>query len=744
MLRTRLPILLVAGAIVAAAAATASAQCIIPRPPHPPPIRPVPRPHPVFTIASQHVDVDIDRQVALTTIEQTFRNETRRDQEGIYLFPIPEGASVSRFTMWINGEEVEGEVVDARRARAIYEDIVRHMRDPALLEFVGQGLFRARVYPIPARGEVTVKLEYERILEYDAGAVRYQLPVRAARVCYRPPDHDWGHRDRRRPDRFDDFSLRVTIASDTPIRSVYSPTHDIDTKLEGKRATCGLEGRALTSDFVLYYTVSDADVGLNLITHRVDGDDGYFMMLLSPGRVTDDARILAKDVVFVLDTSGSMQGKKIDQARDALAYCVERLREDDRFNIVAFATAINRFEEALVPANRRNRRRALAFVDDLSARGGTDIDGALRAALELPRSTRPRMVVFLTDGLPTVGEKDVRKILANLRDENDAGARIFPFGVGYDVNTVLLDQMSEDHRGSVDYIRPEEDIEDRVSRFYHKVESPVLSDLELDVSDVDLNDVYPRVLPDLFDGSQLVLVGRYRGHGGSAIRLSGYVGDESRQFEYEGTFRRRERGNDFIPRLWATRKINYLLSEIKMNGKDPELVDEIIALSLDYGIITPYTSFLILEDGTEYDRTRLGRVAPESRLREFADAPAAERMATLNVPRADMARGGAAMKQVVSGQAATRVSRDLTEGKTATRAREDDAAVRVVDARRFILKDGEWIESTVTDDMEVVEVEFLGEAYFALIDQHPEIARVMALGERVTFALDGRAYRVVP
>jgi Ca-activated chloride channel family protein len=730
MLRTRL---LLTIALVLFIATSAGAQTLIPLPPDRPRVHPVPPPGAIFSIESQHVDVDVDRQVAITTITQVFRNDTGRDQEGLYLFPIPADASVSRFTMLMNGDAVEGEVVEAARARRIYEDIVRRMRDPGLLEFVGHGLFRARVYPIPARGDVKIKLTYERVLDYDAGAICYRLPMRSTLACAGP---------RRGQSRVGELSVGVKIASDLPIRSVYSPTHAIDTGLRGKRATCGFEERdAVPTDFVLYYTVSEADVGLNLITHRRGGDDGYFMMLLSPGRVDDTSRILAKDVVFVLDTSGSMKGEKIDQAKAALAYCLERLRGDDRFNVVTFATAVHAFERGLVQASAGNCRRARRFVEALQARGGTDIDSALDHALDLPKSTRPRMVVFLTDGLPTVGEKNIRTILSNLEERNVTGARIFPFGVGYDVNTVLLDQMSEDHRGSVDYIRPEEDIEDRVSRFYNKVESPVLSDITLDLGGLPVSDVYPRNLPDMFDGSQLVVVGRYGGHGHKAITLSGHIGDETKAFDYEGRFARRERDNAFIPRLWATRKIAYLLSEIKRNGKDPELVNEVIELSLEHGIITPYTSFLILEEGSEDDRRRLGRVAPEERLQQFAEEPMADRMASLTVSKREAKKADSPRS---SGAAATEVSREINRDKSSTLVSEADGAVRTVDSRRFVLKDGEWVESSVTDEMEVVEVEFLGERYFELLTKHPDLNKILALGERVTFVLDGRAYRVAP
>jgi Ca-activated chloride channel family protein len=670
------------------------------------------------------VDVDIQRQVASTTIEQVFHNEANRDLEGMYLFPIPENASISKFTMWMNGEEVEGEVVEARKARQIYEDIVRRLRDPGLLEYLGRDLFRARVYPIPAKGDVKIKIVYEEILEYDAGLVEYRHPLKC---------------DGNRTKKVGQVSLAVHIESDVPIKSLYSPTHEIDKEIRADEATCGFElnNEALDRDFVLYYTVSEDDVGLNLLTHRPGGDDGYFMMLLSPGKLRDPGKIIAKDIVFVVDRSGSMKGEKIEQAKSALAYCVNSLNSSDRFNIVVFSTNVASYSDELVKASRTEKKKAMKFIDDIEARGGTDINEALLTALDASKSRNPRMIVFVTDGLPTVGETDAERILANLKDHNEA-VRIFPFGVGYDVNTLLLDQISFDHRGTVDYIKPEEDIEVKISRFYDKVSSPVLSDIDLNVSGIELSDVYPKELPDLFDGTQLVVLGRYQGRGSKSITLNGRVGDETKRLVYEGTFKGREEDFSFIPRIWANRKIAYLLSEIKLHGAEKELVDEVIELSLEYGIITPYTSYLILEEGTAADRERLSRTAP---------APAAGSPSTVDErfeARMDaLAISGSEAKRPTSGEGAVGLSKDLAEERDrAVIEREESGTVRFAAGRRFVWRAEQWVDEEYADDMDVVEIEFLSDDYFELLRKHPEVKKFLALGEKVTFVFNNRAYRI--
>ena len=728
MPRKQTLILMILFCLLAPAAALAQG-ILIPRHPRP---EIMPRRGHVFSIKSQRVDTDIHRQVAATTFEQVFENNTGRDLEGWYLFPIPKDASISKFTMWMNGEEVEGEVVEATRARSIYEQIVRQTRDPGLLEFVGNGLFRARVFPIPARGDVKVKMCYEEVLPYDAGLVTYRLPFKTG--C-------------RRFGRIGEVSVAVNIESDVPIKNLYSPSHDVDARVRGRRASCGFElsNTFPGEDFLLYYTVSKEDVGLNLLTHRPRGGDGYFMMLVSPGDLDDHRKVIAKDIVFVLDKSGSMKGEKIEQARAALSYCVESLNANDRFNVVTFSTNVERFADKLVKATRRNREDALEFIDDIKARGGTDINQALTVALDLPRSDNPQMLVFLTDGLPTVGETSVRRILANLEKNNDTRARIFPFGVGYDVNTELLDRVSIDHRAAVEYIKPEEDIEVKVSRFYDKVSSPVLSDVRLDVGRIDVYDTYPLELPDIFNGTQLVVLGRYSGHGATTIELTGRVGGRGKTFEYEGSFRKRGRENSFIPRLWANRKIAYLLSAIKLNGAKKELVDEVIELSLEHGIITPYTSYLVLEEGTDADRERLSRAAPQSVVTDDMHVRGGRREEVRLKIQAlsGMVTTSDESAPSVSGKAATEVSRDIAELKEQSVLKRDETGgTRFVGKKRFVLRGDEWVDAEFEDDMDVEEIEFLSEEYFRFLDAHPEVKDYLALGEKVTFVFNNKAYRI--
>ncbi|MFH1755406.1 MAG: hypothetical protein ABIA59_06850, partial [Candidatus Latescibacterota bacterium] len=347
------------------------------------------------------------------------------------------------------------------------------------------------------------------------------------------------------------------------------------------------------------------------------------------------------------------------------------------------------------------------------------------AALRFPSSRRTQMIVFLTDGLPTVGDTDPGSILAKIKDGNPGDVRIFSFGVGYDVNTLLLDRLSGENRGTVGYITPEENIEEKITSFFAKVSNPVLSNIALDFADVRTYGVYPYSLPDIFSGEQLVVFGRYEGQGAKSIRLSGYVGEEKKSFQYEGRFKERERGNAFIPRLWANRKIAYLLSELKLHGHNDELVDEIVALSKEFGIITPYTSYLVLEDE---DSERYSGA--------FRDAPTLGGMAPQEA--------GKALDGSSHGSGATYFSRDVAERKekTVVEAPGGDN-IKYIENKTFYKVEDAWIDGDFVESMDVTDIEFMSIGYFELLDKLPEIGKFLSLGKKITFVHEGTAYRII-
>jgi Ca-activated chloride channel family protein len=721
-LQTLLGILALLALLLIPAVPVAADGVIIPEPPPGVPIVEVP----YLTVKYHRVTVTIEDQVATTRVDQVFVNEARFEVEGTYVFPLPETSTISDFAMWVDGEKLEGKVLERDEARRIYEDIVRRRQDPALLEYVGHNAFQASIYPIPAGGERRIELEYSQVLPVDNGLVEYIYPLSTEKFSPRP---------------LEEVAVNVTIRSREPLKAIYSPSHPVDVVRRGDHeALVGYEEMDVTPDrdLVLYYTVSQQDVGVNLLSYSpAAGGDGFFLLLAAPQVEVEDQEVVARDVILVLDVSGSMRGEKVEQARAALRFVLDNLNDEDRFNVIAFSTGTQHFARGLVPASQRGE--ALDFVARLDANGSTDINRALLEALAMAGEDRPAIVIFLTDGLPTVGEVDVDRIIRNVADAAPEEVRIFPFGVGYDVNTALLDTIAQDHRGASGYVRPEESIEEKVSAFYAKVSTPLLADLELDFGRVEVYDLYPYPLPDLFAGTQLVVVGRYRDGGDAVVTLAGEVNGRRQAFEYGDLLFSREGGDEFIPRLWATRKIGYLLQQIRLSGEEQELVDEIVDLSVRYGIVTPYTSFLVEEPEMALREEGRSQIAEQVVVEatRMVDAPSGEAAVNRSAQEKDLAQAEAPMAPM---PAATMVAGGAPG---ASGAPAEVAPVRYAGDKTFVLHEGIWTDTTFDSDrMETVPVAFGSDDYFALVTARPEWGRYFALGSHIIVVLEGTAYEV--
>ena len=665
-----------------------------------------------LSVKKHLVTVRIESQVATTRVDQVFVNGFDADVEATYLFPLPEKAVISNFSLTINGAKVGGEVLEREQARRIYEEIVRKMKDPGLLEYAGQNLFRARVYPVPARAQTRIELVYSEALPAEGGVTRYVYPLDTERFSPLP---------------IEELGLSVHVSSAVPIKSVYSPSHDIDLRLQSREADAGFEQRGVKPDrdFVLYYSVSERDLGMSLLTYRAPGEDGFFLLMLSPGQIEGPA--LPKDVVFVLDTSGSMRGEKLEQAKRALRSCLEGLGERDRFNVVQFATGVSPFRAGLAglaTAGNDAVGSALAFVERLEARGGTNIGGALLTALRMfPAAGRASMVVFLTDGEPTVGATETADILKILERENRARARVFVFGVGYDVNTHLLDGIAAESRGFSEYLAPSGEIEPAVSSFFRKVSKPVLSDVTLEIGRVEVFDLFPAGIPDLFSGQQVLAFGRYRGEGETVIAVAGTVDGRVERFVGEGAFPARSLEHDFIPRLWASRKIGYLIDEIRLHGENKELIDEIVLLSTEHGIMTPYTSYLVLEEKGSLEQ--LGIRAEE--------APSV---------RSEGMKLAKAMEDR-TGEASVAAAKDLKEMKGRSVLPGLSAAtVKHVGAKTFYLRGGAWVDSAYREGMKTTNLLPFSGAYFELLKRAPELAKYLAISKNLVVVHGSACYRI--
>jgi Ca-activated chloride channel family protein len=739
---------------------------------------------PPLAMLNHKVAIQIDDQVALTRVEQTFRNHTDRPLEATYVFPVPKGASVNRFTMWVDGKETKGEMVEAKKARDIYTSIVRRTQDPGLLEYIGQDLLQMKVFPIPPKGDQRVALNFSAVAPKEGNLIEYVYPLKT---------------DGKSTRTLESFSITATIQSRHNVTNVYSPTHAITLKRHSDKevgVTFDRNQGLLDKDFQLFYSTGDKDVGLTALAHRpVSSEKGYFTLLITPRVQIPKEYQVPRDVVLVLDTSGSMRGPKMEQARKALKYVLDNLNPRDRFGLLNFATTVNRYEDRLLEANAEQLARAKKWVDDLDASGGTAINDALASALELRPKDEGRSftVVFFTDGQPTIGETDPEKILKSTIARNTANTRIFTFGVGDDVNATMLDRLSEQTRALSTYVRPAEDIENKVSSLYGKISNPVLTNLKLTATnDIHLNEVYPAELPDLFHGSQLVVLGRYTGKGPAAIKLTGLVGKEAKEFVYEFTFPEKTGDErEFVEHLWARRKVGYLLDQIRTNGEKKELVDEVVVLAKKYGITTPYTSYLIVPDGPMPVAGTGGGGLPDVsfHLADPAKTPPALATSTpAGTPRSveDFARenqkkagelgakrGGAVQRELeeaTRGKAGkddkVQVLKEALEKKVAydeawaaLRRRDANAvqtgklgvdlscqtqnlryqcqlertASRQVYGRNCLEMGGVWIDEGFEAKMPTIVVKAQSDAYFKLLERQPKLKDVFLLGNHLVW-----------
>ncbi len=537
-----------------------------------------------YEIREVSIDGRVRDQVAEVQVSQTFHNPGSTQLEAEFLFPLPEEGAIQNFVLMVDGRELPGRLLPKDEARRIYEEVVRSKRDPALLEYMGRGLYRTSVFPIPPGADRKVTMRFTQLCKRERNLVEFAYPLSTQKFTSKPIQR---------------LMVNVSIQSKEAIKSIYCPSDDARIERFGERdVRVSMERHEVvpSRDFRLVYTLAEGAFSANVLSIKPsESEDGYFLLLASPEVKPPDARPLPKTVIFVIDRSGSMAGKKIEQARKALKSVLNNLREADLFNIVAYDDRVESFRPELQRYDTRVREEAERFVDNIREGGSTNIDSALKSALAMIQdSSRPSYVLFLTDGLPTAGETRELSIAENCRSANSRRSRVFCFGVGFDVNARLLDRLSGGNSGTSEYVKPDEDIESHVAGFYSKMTRPALSDVKISLAGVDVNRSYPRDIPDLFEGGQIVWAGRYRQSGRTTIRVTGKVAGEQRSLEFPAELAGAYGGSsyDFVERLWAVRRLGDLIDQIDMHGQNRELIDELVSLSTKYGILTPYTSFL--------------------------------------------------------------------------------------------------------------------------------------------------------
>lgn len=674
----------------------------------------------VYSVKYHRVSVEITDQIARTTIEQVFENPNKRPIEVSYIFPIPSGASISSFSLFVGDTELKGTVLDKDEARKIYEEIVRQKRDPALLEYIGSGLIKTEVFPIPAGESRRNKLVYEEVLRRDGDLVEYVYPLNTEKFSRQ---------------NLEEVAINVSITSTAPIKSVFSPTHDVRVERPTEHtATASWSERETKPDidYRLYYSTAASDVGASIICFRPDPNKpGYFLLLVSPKAEIDERTIVPKSIICVLDRSGSMSGEKFEQATASLKFVINSLNKDDKFALVAYSDSVSVLKAALLDNSKPNRDAALGYIDGLTANGGTNILEALQEALKLAeQGDRPNIIIFLTDGLPTVGETNIDRIAEGVLKANGVSARLFTFGVGYDVNAVLLDKLSSDNHGVSEYVRPKEDIEVKVSSFYAKVQSPVLTDVAIDYGDVLASDVLPTTLPDLFKGGQLVLAGRYGGPLKTTLVVKGRLRGKDAAFEYPVEFKAETDtlANNFVARIWASKKIGYLIDQMRVHGRSQEVVDEIVRLSKEFGIITEYTSFLVTED------------------RYIAPGEAVEKASGAFGRRLGEATGAGGVAQAENAQKMQRSDQMNLKNRyyDAEGNEIQYDLVRNIGAKAFYKREGYWVDATFDNETQKpVEIEQFSTEFFELSAKLGRDNQYLAFADNIIVNLDGQAYKIV-
>lgn len=529
-----------------------------------------------------HVVVEIDDQQATTRVEQAFYNPYDLTVSGLYVFPLPETAIISDFRVRLDDQPQTVEVMDATATESYLQWAIANQRDPSLLQYFGQETYALEI-TLPPHSTRVMVLEYEEVIVPGGDLYRYHYTLGTERYS---------------ASNLKEVSVTVDLRSSRGVASVYSPEHDVAVERLNShqvRARYMAHDVRPTEDFTLYYTTTEKDFGAALFSDEVDGQ-GYFMFLFSPSTEVVEKESIPKDIVFVIDRSGSMAGEKIQQAKEALRFMVGQLGEDDRFSIVSFDHEIDAFSRELKPAQSNAIWEALDYVDYLIDRGDTDIDAALTTGLDiLARSGRPQatqVIIFLTDGLPTAGVTDETEIREDVRRANDGlGASVHVFGVGYDVNTHLLDGIAAENHGAVTYVEPSQSLEAALTTFYAQIARPLLTDVTITFEGMEVEAVYPQALPDLFVGSSLVLTGKHSGASELVkARVSGRTPQGRKEYIYD---LEPTSGHTFVPRLWATRRVGELLDRGRVEGETAALVKELRALGLAFGLVTPYTTTII-------------------------------------------------------------------------------------------------------------------------------------------------------
>jgi Ca-activated chloride channel family protein len=690
---------------------------------------------------SSNVRATLADHVLRYEVEETFRNRGGTVQEADYMYPLPAGAAFQELQLSINGQLVSGEIMDAGHARSTYEEIVRRQRDPALVEWMGYGLLRARIFPINPGEEKRVVLRFQVIAPREGDAIRvdYQRGSGRTLVASTSDTHDA---------RESSFTLRYPK---TGRCNAYSPTQELQTRSSSGsqcEVNVGGEGAAVT---ILIPAPRTDRAAISVLANAPGSEDGFALITLSPP--SRETATVPRDITFVLDVSGSMSGRKIEQARAAGKQLLGTLTRDDRFRMIDFSSDVRTFRDDFVDATPANIAAATRYLSELQANGGTNIDGALELALGQSRpregdddeyahrssrrvADRLSLVLFVTDGEPTVGERDPAAIAAHAARLRGS-QRVFTFGLGADVNAQLIEQLALEGHGTAQFVRPEEDVERAVGLVASRLTSPIASDLRVttqcggsgESECVRLVHALPEGPVDLFAGQDLVLLTRYSGSGHARLVFDGRSATGAVHWETMVDFPDHERDNAFVPRLWATRRIGWLSAARRQNGPSPEVDDELRTLGERYGIPTELTSYLVQEQQVAVSGGRMVDSLGRNNLMSRAPAaPAAKFEAARAATEQRDAKSIGSMDKPLMLQEVV-IADGGNGGGTIEKDRAD--ALKRAGNRIFAHRHDRWTDISYKPETKIVKIKPFSPAYFAVLDAIPDLRAAFAVGDRV-------------
>lgn len=674
-----------------------------------------------YEVVDLSVHALLQGQMANVTVTQTIYNPGNRNMEVEIFFPLPDQAAIQNFVLMVDGVEIPGELLPKEEATRIYEGIVRQKQDPALMEYVGYGLFKTAVFPIPVGQQRKITVSYSSLCPKKYDLVTFSYPLGTQKFSAKA---------------LKKVSFKVSILSAESIKNIYSPSDQIITERQNNNeAIITMEKHNVLpeKDFQLVFSLASGTVGANLISYKAAKEqEGYFMLMASPSVESTETEKVSKTVVFVLDRSGSMTGQKIEQSKKAIEFILGNLRKNDLFNIITFDDRVTTYKPELQRYNSSTYKEALQYVKHIHPGGSTNINGALLSGMGMFQDKKnPNYLIFLTDGAATAGVVDEMQIASNCQAANKQDVKLFSFGVGVGVNARLLDRLSTQNNGMSDYVQNDNELEAVLSRFYSGISDPVLTNINIKFNGTDIYETYPQQIPDLFKGGQLVLTGKYRNAGKASVTITGKIGPKNFKMDVPVEFASEKDGsaNAYVEQLWATRRIGHIMEQIDLHGKNDEMVQELVALSTKHGILTPYTAFLAREDADFRNTT--------SSLRE-TNAELDKLEQTQGQQANDLRKAKNSLKNASAAPSADAEKKTLHSATTQQNLRQ-------VGNKTFYLRNGNWVESTISevDEQKALKVSRYSSEYFELAKNNSaNFNQYLAIQGNVVLRLNEQTYLI--